>query len=687
MTDERNHTGSGRDGRGTSAAQDVEASEDATRVVASAAAGTGAKDAQVRDGGIPPGTILVHTYRVEEFLARGGMGEIYRATHTELNTEHAIKVIRPELAEQPKIVDMFRREASSLRNVRNEAVIAYDGVFRDENGQLYLVMEFVRGRLLSEVLCERHLSIEELRTLCDRIATGLGAAHEKGIVHRDMSPDNVILPDGQVENAKIIDFGIAKLTDPAEATILGDDFAGKYSYASPEQLGLFGGQVDARSDIYSLGLVMVAAAIGHPLDMGSTPSAVIEARRSVPDLSEVPQELRAELEAMLEPNPDDRPLSLKELGLRVASEAARPDITGHISPSTGEDVRPGDHVAEAASPETGAKAPGKRRSRAKAALTLIVALAVIGGAIGGYLVLTEPGRDGGDSGQTAERDPSEGLGTLTPRRDDEPALPEPPKAGGQTPAVKGGTTSNGSLTTVPPSAPPEPAPPTNRNRAVNLALRDITCGNVGGAFGDGGVLRLIGHLPSEAARQALRARLRSVSGVAVIDDHALVLLPEPNCRVVDSLPTVGLSMAPDQAAGAAELGTPTHAGTQNFRAGELLTLNLVAPNYPTYYYVDYYDNANNVIHLLPSQVARANHVSPRQRLRIGGTERDKIGPPFGLDLVVAVGSSVPLFEGRRPEVEPADAYLASLVQALRSASAREAAFRGEYSYRFVKTTP
>jgi hypothetical protein len=227
----------------------------------------------------------------------------------------------------------------------------------------------------------------------------------------------------------------------------------------------------------------------------------------------------------------------------------------------------------------------------------------------------------------------------------------------------------------------------SRNRAVNLALRNITCGNVGGGFGAGDALRLIGHLPSEAARRALRARLTSVSGVAAVDDGALVILPEPSCGIVAAMPTTGLPLAPDQAAGAAELGTPTQAGMLNFRKGELLTLDLVAPDYPAYYYVDYYDNANNVIHLLPSPVTPGNQVSPRQRLSIGGTERYAINPPFGLDLVIAVGASVPLFEGARPEVEPADAYLASLLQALRSARARETAFRGEYSYLFVETTP
>src|SRR5215831_20049467 len=107
----------------------------------------GADAAAARSGrtgsAIAPGSLLGHTYRIEALVARGGMGEVYRARHAELNTEHAIKIILPELASDPRIVDLFRSEAAILRNIRNEAVVGYDGVFRDENGRLYLVMEFV----------------------------------------------------------------------------------------------------------------------------------------------------------------------------------------------------------------------------------------------------------------------------------------------------------------------------------------------------------------------------------------------------------------------------------------------------------------------------------------------------------------------------------------------------------------
>ena len=661
--------------------------DDVTRYVPAGRKG-GTSDTDGSGATLAPGSLLSHTYRIDRLLARGGMGEVYRAQHEEMGTWHAIKIILPELVGDAKIVDLFRREAGVLRNIRNDAIVAYDGVFRDEQGRVYLVMEFVDGPSLSEILKQRKLAPEEVRTLRDRLASGLATAHETGVIHRDMSPDNIILQGGHLKDAKIIDFGIAKLADPDQATIIGDEFAGKLSYVSPEQLGMFGGAVDARSDIYSLGLILAAAATGRRLNMGDSPMAVLEARKSVPDLSAVPDELRDELAAMLQPDPADRAQTMR---LLISAEQAAPSLPAD-APAPWETDGPAaagkelDQSAAVASPRSApppVRKPEIRRSKAPLFATLIGLAVVAGVGYGGYVMFLAPSPPPAPS-TTVATAPEAPAATESPPPAPSTAVATAPEAPAATESSPPAPSTIVATAPIAPTAIPDLS---SRNRTVNLALRDITCGNVGGAFGDGGALRLIGHLSSEAARQALRARLKSVSGVAVIDDHALVILPEPSCGIVDALPTVGLSLAPDQAAGAAELGKPIHADTLNFRAGELLTLNLVAPNYPAYYYVDYYDNGNNVIHLLPSQVFPANQVSPRQRLRIGGTESYAINPPFGLELVVTVGSSVPLFEGARPEVEPADAYLASLLQALRSARAREAAFRGEYSYLFVETTP
>ena len=264
---------------------------------------------------LAPGTLLSNNYMIEELLARGGMGEVYRARHVELGTEYAIKTILPSLANDPRIVQLFREEARKLERLNHDAIVNYKGFFRDERGLRYLVTEFVHGESLEQVLRRRRLEPEEVLGLRNRLALGLAAAHEMGIVHRDVSPENIVLPAGSIERAKLIDFGIAKSTDPAGVTFIGSDFAGKYSYVSPEQVGLFGGRVDLRSDIYSLGLVLAAAAIGFGgrLDMGNTVPTMIAARQSVPDLSEIPASLRPVIAPMLEPRPDKRPPSMRAL--------------------------------------------------------------------------------------------------------------------------------------------------------------------------------------------------------------------------------------------------------------------------------------------------------------------------------------------------------------------------------------
>jgi serine/threonine-protein kinase len=269
------------------------------------------------------------------------MGEVYLARHTGLGTPHAIKVIRPFMARNRQVMDLFYREARVLRGVRHEAVVSYDGFVRDEDGRDYLVMEYVEGPSLADRLRRGPLSPEDVLTLRDRLAAGLAEAHRKGAVHRDISPDNVILPADRIESAKLIDFGVCKLTDPTQETILGSSFAGKYRYASPEQLGLFGGTVDARSDIYSLGLILAAAARGRPLDMGETVDAALRSRQTVPDLGGVPANLLDWLSAMLQPDPARRPATLEALLARWPAhpEGQSRDPTGE--PSKGQRLRSG----------------------------------------------------------------------------------------------------------------------------------------------------------------------------------------------------------------------------------------------------------------------------------------------------------------------------------------------------------
>ncbi len=262
-------------------------------------------------GSVKPGTRLNGIYQIEKMIAQGGMGEVYRGFNVQTADIVAIKMIRPEFSDNDEVMELFRREASILHNLVHEAIVRYflfsvDPVI----GRAYLAMEFVDGPSLRDRLTSGPLSLPDVTILRKRIASALETAHRLGVIHRDISSDNIILPNADVRNAKIIDFGIARSLEVGKKTIIGSGFAGKYNYVSPEQLGMTGGDVTAKSDIYSLGLVLAEAARGHALDMSGSEAEVIDKRRVVPDLSDIDPTIRPLLQAMLQPLPENRPASM-----------------------------------------------------------------------------------------------------------------------------------------------------------------------------------------------------------------------------------------------------------------------------------------------------------------------------------------------------------------------------------------
>ena len=261
-------------------------------------------------GSVKPGARLNGVYEIERLIAQGGMGEVYKGFNIQTNDPVAIKMIRPELSRNPDAFALFRREASTLHNLQHEAIVRYFVFSVDPDLQrAYLAMEYVDGPSLTRRLASGPLPLAAVKVLQKRIGGALEAAHALGIVHRDISSDNVILPGGDVQRAKIIDFGIAR-SRQLEGTIVGDGFAGKYNYVSPEQVGLAGGEVTFKSDIYSFGLVLAEALRGRPIEMGGSPVDVIEKRRVVPDLSDVSPSIRPLIQAMLQPLPANRPSSM-----------------------------------------------------------------------------------------------------------------------------------------------------------------------------------------------------------------------------------------------------------------------------------------------------------------------------------------------------------------------------------------
>lgn len=257
--------------------------------------------------GIQVGDVLNHMFAVRRFLARGGMGEVFEGANLATDERVAIKVMLPALADDESVVTLFRREAQTLTRLHNEAVVQYRVLAQDpELGVLYIVTEYIEGTSLSDILGKVQPSAAELGALLRRLASGLDAAHRLGVIHRDVSPDNVLLGGDDLVRAKLIDFGIAKDLDPGTATVVGDGFAGKLGYVAPEQLGDFDRHMGPWTDVYSLGLVILALARSGDLGLGGTLVDAVDKRRAGLDLSAIPYPLRTVVERMVRPDPTDR---------------------------------------------------------------------------------------------------------------------------------------------------------------------------------------------------------------------------------------------------------------------------------------------------------------------------------------------------------------------------------------------
>ena len=310
------------------------------------------------------GTQISGTYELDERIAAGGMGEVFRGHNIQTGDPVAIKIVLPEFAQDQMILALFRKEALVLNHLFHEAIVRYHVFAIDQAlGRPYLAMEFVDGVPLGEMFERGPMPAADARILLARLASGMAAAHAAGVIHRDLSPDNIILPGANVSRAKIIDFGIAR-TGVGGETVLGGLFAGKYNFVSPEQLGLFGGEIGEASDIYSLGLVIGAALRGKPFDMGGSQVDVIEKRRVVPDLTGIDPELQPIVEAMLQPDPADRPPGMAEIASWVRPVPdVPPPVTSPLSLSRERTSRPAvngqDQTDLAATTRGGATAAGE----------------------------------------------------------------------------------------------------------------------------------------------------------------------------------------------------------------------------------------------------------------------------------------------------------------------------------------
>ncbi|OCX58186.1 hypothetical protein BFP70_19210 [Thioclava sp. SK-1] len=271
------------------------------------------------------GTLINNNYEITQTLKAGGMGAVYRGVEIGTGDPVAIKAILPELAEDEKVGLMFKREARTLRQLADEAIVRYYNYVHDrELDRYFLVMEFIEGVPLSEHIEQSGaIPVPQAQILLRRLAKGLAKAHAQDVIHRDLSPDNVMLPDDAVDQARLIDFGIAKSNVLQESTMAGQ-FAGKFKYVAPEQLGHYNGDVTPATDIYGLALMICATVIGRPLNMGSSIVEAVQSRLTIPDLQAVPEAMRPLLAHMLEPDPARRPASMDVVQQMLATPAMIP---------------------------------------------------------------------------------------------------------------------------------------------------------------------------------------------------------------------------------------------------------------------------------------------------------------------------------------------------------------------------
>ncbi len=284
---------------------------------------------------------LIHgRYRLHEVIGRGGMGEVWRATDEALGRGVAVKCLKPLGPQQdPQVLtvvrERFRREARVAAALQHRGItVVHD--FGEYDGVLFLVMELLEGRNLSQLLAanaQHPLPVQDVVEIADQVADALAYTHRHGIVHRDLKPANIMrLADGTV---KICDFGIARLGADMGFTskLTGTGIAmGTPHYMSPEQIG--GGEVDHRSDLYSLGCVLYELATGAPpFDLGDSWAILIGHRDTAP---RPPRAHRAELPDyfdrivldLLAKVPEERPADAGDLRRRI--------VSGRVSPSLGE---------------------------------------------------------------------------------------------------------------------------------------------------------------------------------------------------------------------------------------------------------------------------------------------------------------------------------------------------------------
>src|SRR5579883_905633 len=242
------------------------------------------------------GELLAGRYRVVRRAGAGAMASVYEAHDTVTGDTVALKTLRADLDGDDRARARLVREARALSSVGHAAVVRYldHGVVE---GAPFLVMDWIAGETLRDRLDDRRVSPVEAVALAARLASGLSAAHRGGVVHRDLKPSNVMLPDGDVQRATIVDFGVARIARSIAGVTATGDQVGTPRYMAPEQIRSARG-VDPKGDVFALGCVLFECLTGRPAFDGS--DAVNVLARILFEPMAVPSQVRPDLPALVD---------------------------------------------------------------------------------------------------------------------------------------------------------------------------------------------------------------------------------------------------------------------------------------------------------------------------------------------------------------------------------------------------
>jgi len=365
------------------------------------------------------GKVIQGRYKVLERLGEGGMGVVYIAEHVEIEKKVALKVLRDDFSKRPEVVERFRQEARSASKIGHPHIVDVTDFGQLDDGGVYFVMEYLVGGGLDDLIRGVNIELERAVPIVDQIARALKAAHEMGIVHRDLKPENIFLieRDGNQDFVKVLDFGIAKISDRdadgQRLTKTGMIF-GTPEYMSPEQAA--GKALDHRVDVYALGCIMFEMFTGRVPYDGDSFMAVLTQHmfEPIPLIEEVnpetdvPQSVMAVVYKAMAKNVEDRYADMDALredleraladANYVVEHPGRETTIKFSTRGTKSRVSQQDKVRTLMdwAPQTGSM-PERRSGPPWPAIAAVAVLLVGGGAVGAYLLSS-----GGEAASGAE---------------------------------------------------------------------------------------------------------------------------------------------------------------------------------------------------------------------------------------------------------------------------------------------